>query len=248
MKFENKGKWLKQIQESTQKNEDFRPDDIVPYSKQMDFKKQYVKGTKLHSGDFYFDNVYAVDDQTGDTIPNAKLGMKYKDLASALNKYYGINESAQKNEAMPPVGQRKRIDFEDDIVKVYDGNKEIYAGAEDYEPMKDEDWKWDNTNKYYKFGKYIKVCCESAQKNEDTFKPGDIACLEDGKKVKILDIHPGLAGHGDTNPSYVCRVKALYGSGHIFSIEDYKLDKCNESAQKNEAKVFGDYNGNTNSF
>lgn len=86
--------------------------------------------------------------------------------AAAKRAIKSFNESVQKNEAMPPISQRKRIEFEDDIVKVYDGNKEIYAGAEDYEPMQDENWKWDNTNKYYKFDKYIKVCCESAQKNE----------------------------------------------------------------------------------
>lgn len=85
-----------------------------------------------------------------------------------------VAESSQKNEAMPPKGQRKRIDFEDDIVRVYDGNKEIYAGAEDYEPMKDENWKWDEANKYYKFDKYIKVCSESSQKNEAKQQGRDI--------------------------------------------------------------------------
>lgn len=38
-----------------------------------------------------------------------------------------------------------RIDYEDDMVQVYEiGTKddEIYLGVEDYEPMKDEDWKF----------------------------------------------------------------------------------------------------------
>lgn len=38
-----------------------------------------------------------------------------------------------------------RINYDDDIVKVYElgeDNKEIYSGLEDYEPMKDEDWKF----------------------------------------------------------------------------------------------------------
>ena len=38
-----------------------------------------------------------------------------------------------------------RINYDDDIVKVYElgeDTKEIYSGLEDYEPMKDEDWKF----------------------------------------------------------------------------------------------------------
>ena len=37
--------------------------------------------------------------------------------------------------------QRKRIDFEDDIVIVFEDGNQIYKGIEDYEPMKDADWK-----------------------------------------------------------------------------------------------------------
>lgn len=38
-----------------------------------------------------------------------------------------------------------RINYEDDLVQVYEiseSNDEIYLGIEDYEPMKDEDWKF----------------------------------------------------------------------------------------------------------
>lgn len=34
----------------------------------------------------------------------------------------------------------RKIDFDDDIVKVYDGKKVIYHGLEDYEPMNNEPW------------------------------------------------------------------------------------------------------------
>ena len=81
--------------ESSQKNEDFRPDDIIPQSKQMDFKKQYMKNKDKRKVSFYFDGIHAVDDQSGSNIPGAVLGMKYKDLAAALDKFF---ESAQKNE------------------------------------------------------------------------------------------------------------------------------------------------------
>lgn len=57
---------------------------------------------------------------------------------------------------------RKRIDFEDDIVIVYDDNDKImYKGLEDYEPMKYENWEWDEETKSYVLGKYRKICLDS---------------------------------------------------------------------------------------
>ncbi len=56
--------------------------------------------------------------------------------------------------------QRKRIDFEDDIVIVFEDGNQIYKGIEDYEPMKDADWKWDNNIKAYVLDNYIKICLE----------------------------------------------------------------------------------------
>lgn len=55
----------------------------------------------------------------------------------------------------------KRIEYEDDIVIVYDeaGNI-IYKGMEDYEPMKRENWRWNNNKKYYQLNGYVKVCLE----------------------------------------------------------------------------------------
>lgn len=56
------------------------------------------------------------------------------------------------------------INFEDDTVIVYDGDEEIYRGIEDYEPMKDENWKWDEKTKSYVFDNYRKICLESLKK------------------------------------------------------------------------------------
>ena len=57
--------------------------------------------------------------------------------------------------------QRKRIDYEDDIVIVYDNaENQIYKGIEDYEPMKDEDWRWKDDIKAYVYKDYIKICLD----------------------------------------------------------------------------------------
>lgn len=51
-----------------------------------------------------------------------------------------------------------RIDYEDDLVIVYDERgKVIYKGIEDYEPMKDEPWRWDETIKGYRPEGYVKI-------------------------------------------------------------------------------------------
>lgn len=61
---------------------------------------------------------------------------------------------------------RKTIDFEDDIVIVYDDESghEIYKGIEDFDPMKDENWKWDGSTQSYSLvaegRKYIKICLD----------------------------------------------------------------------------------------
>lgn len=57
----------------------------------------------------------------------------------------------------------KRIDYDDSFVKVYKDGKEIYSGIEDYEPMKNADWKWDNDHKYYTYKDMIKVCLENLE-------------------------------------------------------------------------------------
>ena len=56
--------------------------------------------------------------------------------------------------------QRCRINFEDDIVIVYEDDREIYRGIEDYEPMKDEPWQWDQTTQSYVLKQYRKICLD----------------------------------------------------------------------------------------
>ena len=41
----------------------------------------------------------------------------------------------------------KRITAEDNLVVVLLNNKEIYSGEEDYNPFKNENWKWVTTTK-----------------------------------------------------------------------------------------------------
>lgn len=57
--------------------------------------------------------------------------------------------------------QRTQINAEDDLVIVFDeNNSQIYKGIEDYEPMKDENWKWDNVEQIYRYNGYIKICLD----------------------------------------------------------------------------------------
>jgi len=54
-------------------------------------------------------------------------------------------------------GSNKRLEFEDDLVKVYDAfGKVIYSGVDDYEPMKDAPWEFDKSIGAYRFDSYIK--------------------------------------------------------------------------------------------
>lgn len=65
-------------------------------------------------------------------------------------------------------GSGNKINFEDDIVAVYDADtgEQLYKGMEDYEDLKDEPWKWDASIGAYRLEqtidgktyKYIKNC------------------------------------------------------------------------------------------
>ena len=56
----------------------------------------------------------------------------------------------------------KRINYEDDLVVVLEGNRTIYTGLEDYDPMKYEPWVFVPTTKddkgHYELGKLKKYC------------------------------------------------------------------------------------------
>lgn len=43
----------------------------------------------------------------------------------------------------------KRIKYDDDLVVVTKGGEVIYKGIEDFEPMKEELWKWDEKEQAY---------------------------------------------------------------------------------------------------
>ena len=64
----------------------------------------------------------------------------------------------------------KRIRYDDDFVVVTTNGREIYNGIEDYEPMKYELWKWNETEQAYFLkvdGKtYKKVCVSKADVHE----------------------------------------------------------------------------------
>ena len=80
----------------------------------------------------------------------------YSMLEEALD--CDVNAQAKENNEYP---KGKRIQYEDDVVVVYDpaGNV-IYKGIEDDEPMKRENWRWNNIRNYYYLNGYVKVCLE----------------------------------------------------------------------------------------
>lgn len=54
--------------------------------------------------------------------------------------------------------KRKKIDYEDDFVIVFDEDGSIvYKGIEDYEPMNREDWKWNAEERIYTYKNFIKI-------------------------------------------------------------------------------------------
>ena len=64
-----------------------------------------------------------------------------------------------------------RIDYDDDLVITYDKNgKVVYKGIEDYDPMKYEDWKWDEKTHSYKLDGYTKVNATDAVPFKPTAK------------------------------------------------------------------------------
>ena len=56
--------------------------------------------------------------------------------------------------------KRTIINFDDDLVIVYEDDNEIYRGIEDYSPMKDENWQWDTETQSYTLDNYRKICLD----------------------------------------------------------------------------------------
>ena len=118
---------------------------------------------------------YELDKQTGEMFGHVSMGYGYElgyfsmeEINSVpqieLDLYFDNKLPKELlRESVPSKSRRKRIDFEDDLVTVYDGENEVYKGTEDYEPDKDEDWLWDEADKsYYIKGTNLrKYCYES---------------------------------------------------------------------------------------
>lgn len=99
----------------------------------------------------------AKDDATVKEIESLEKEMK------DLNSEKKEKTKSKSDPISVPLSKRKRIEFEDDIVAVYRGDKEIYKGMEDDEPMKDEPWRYDTTTKTYSipsYEEYKKVCID----------------------------------------------------------------------------------------
>lgn len=229
----------------TQKNETKLTDKEKQLAKQLGIEvKKSLTYQEVHSPNFKprkgnFISLNKLKDGTFEATISTDAGAwhnygnkTYPDLKTAydtVKRAYSypvvVYESAQKNEE-----QVKLVVKQTHPSKVID--TKIFNSREDLLKYKQK-YKKDYDAGKIAFNTYA---VESSQKNEvEDFKSGEIACLDDGRKVEIISKSPGLAGHGNYNPAYVYKVKALYGSGHMFSIEDYKLAKCNESSQKNEA-------------
>lgn len=55
----------------------------------------------------------------------------------------------------------KRIQYDDDMVVVYDKDgKEVYKGLEDYDPYKDENWRWNDALGGYQCNGMTKYCLD----------------------------------------------------------------------------------------
>ena len=77
------------------------------------------------------------------------------------------NEKEEKDNAIPG---GKRIEFDDDIVAVYNPQgKVIYKGLEDDDPHKRDDWRWDGSKGYYTnpaHPGFVKVCFRNEKEEE----------------------------------------------------------------------------------
>ena len=78
----------------------------------------------------------------------------YDFVTNYSNANYSIDQICMK------YPKRKEIETEDDIVVVLENGEVVYKGAEDYEAMRDANWRWDAKKRLYYLDscKYIKVC------------------------------------------------------------------------------------------
>lgn len=100
-----------------------------------------------------------------DLIYTAKsdFGVAYRfAISKELMSNKSVTKLSEKKliEARIPKG-KGRINYDDDLVKVYKDGKVIYSGEEDYEPMNQENWKYNEAFKAYELpGGYVKILIE----------------------------------------------------------------------------------------
>ena len=83
-----------------------------------------------------------------------------KEKIKENKKYLDIFENEMRKEKLSEktIKGSGRINYDDDLVRVYKDGEEIYSGLEEDEPMNSENWKYDSSTKSYKLpGGYSKI-------------------------------------------------------------------------------------------
>lgn len=112
--------------------------------------------------DYEFSGHFSINDKDYEFCVNFEDGV-YAELRNADGEV--LNESEEPSFITVPKELRKRINYEDDIVIVYNPKGEVdYKGIEDYNQYRDADWTWNEEHKYYTHvhdGKtYYEVCLD----------------------------------------------------------------------------------------
>ena len=123
----------------------------APYSK---YKAKYIVSSERSNRRSDEDHVELYSDKildVGDSFEMDGLTWYVDEVVSDPDR--GIHETKKVK------GTGKKINYEDDLVVVYDkdGNV-VYKGVEDSEGMKDEPWKWDDSIGAYRLDDFIKTC------------------------------------------------------------------------------------------
>lgn len=138
-----------------------------------------------------------------------------------------VNESLNEN---------KHIEYDDDIVVVYENGEEIYRGMEDYEPMKDEPWKWNNEEQAYLLTgpnnkQYKKVCIESLSDSKSVNE-------SDNVQYGVRQFSTGsiiFRGTEEECGTYIDKHKELWDDAEVYRMEPgdpyYKNESLNESSR-----------------
>lgn len=120
---------------------------------------------------------------------------------------------------MIEVKVERRVEYEDDVVIVKNKDGKVdYKGLNDYNPYKDEPWKYDPKNDIYTLpGGYTMKCMESKQIDE-AYDRKDKYVLQDIITLARCDGNIEDCDLKSINPSYLARIISGRSSG-----EDPKL-------------------------